>query len=121
MKVFKNTDSYILSQEEGIRPLLEKLRSIIQKAAPQAVEKISYGMPAFYLNGDLVYFAARKAYIGFYATSRGNDAFKEELSSYHTTKSSIHLPLSKPLPEKLITKIVKYRVAQNLAEPKAKK
>jgi uncharacterized protein YdhG (YjbR/CyaY superfamily) len=116
MKTFTDFDDYLAAQPESVKPILIKMRAIIKKAAPKATEKISYGMPAFHLNGNLVYFAAWKNHIGFYATPTGNVAFKEELKKYHTAKGSIQFPLSEPLPEKLIAAIVKFRVAENLAK-----
>jgi uncharacterized protein YdhG (YjbR/CyaY superfamily) len=120
MKKIENIDDYILAQEKQVQAVLQKMRLLIQEAAPNATEKISYGMPTFYLNGNLVYFAVWKNHIGFYATPTGNAAFEKELSKYHTAKGSIQFPLSEPLPEKLITKIVKFRVKENL-EKKIKK
>lgn len=116
MKTFADFEDYLAAQESSVKPILKKMRSIIKKAAPDATEKISYGMPAFHLNGNLVYFAVWKNHIGFYATPTGNEAFKEELKKYHTAKGSIQFPLSEKLPEKLIAAIVKFRVAENIAK-----
>lgn len=106
-------DDYIRHFPVEVQDTLQKLRTIIKEAAPEAEETISYQMPAFSLNGILVYFAAWKNHIGFYPTSSGMHAFKDDLSQYKGTKSSIHFPLTKPLPKELISKIVKFRVAEN--------
>lgn len=111
---FKSIDEYIAVFPEETRQLLQALRATIRAAAPGAEEKISYQMPAFYQNGNLVYFAAFKKHIGFYPTSSGIRAFKRELSTYESGKGSVQFPIDEPLPLKLITKIVKFRVAENL-------
>jgi uncharacterized protein YdhG (YjbR/CyaY superfamily) len=117
----KDTNEYIAGFAPEVQQLLEKVRSTIQKAAPEAVEAISYGMPAFKLNGNLVYFAAFKSHIGFYALPSGNEAFQKELSQYKTGKGSIQFPFDKPLPLELITKIVKFRVEENAQKVELKK
>jgi uncharacterized protein YdhG (YjbR/CyaY superfamily) len=117
-------DQYIEDFPEEIQVILSKLRAAIRKAAPQAVERISYQMPAFYFNGNLVYFAAFKNHIGFFPTSSGVAAFKKELTKYATSKGTVHFPLDKPLPLDLIKRIVKFRVKENApkkAERKTKK
>jgi uncharacterized protein YdhG (YjbR/CyaY superfamily) len=96
--------------------MLEKLRQTIRTAAPDATEKISYRIPTFYLNGNLVHFAAFKHHIGFYPTSNGVSAFQDELSKYKTSKGAIQFPLDKPLPLELVKKIVGFRVTENLKE-----
>jgi uncharacterized protein YdhG (YjbR/CyaY superfamily) len=120
---FASIDQYIANFPEEIQKTLQELRATIKAAAPGAEEKISYQMPAFALKGNLVYFAALKNHIGFYPTPSGITAFKDELSKYESSKGAVKFPLDKPLPLKLIRKIVKYRVAENLknAELKASK
>lgn len=109
----KDIDSYIKSCPENVRPVLEKIRSIIHHAAPDAEETISYGMPTFKLHGEpLVYFAAWKEHIGFYATPEGNTAFKDELAKYHHDKGSVRFPLDQPIPFDLIEKIAAYRYGE---------
>jgi uncharacterized protein YdhG (YjbR/CyaY superfamily) len=119
----KNIDQYIALFPKEIQSLLQQMRATIKAAAPEAVEKISYQMPTFFLNGNLVHFAAFKSHIGFYPVPTGIEKFKKELSIYKTTKGAVQFPLDKPLPLALITKIVKFRVAENLrkTEEKAKK
>ncbi|WP_309610085.1 DUF1801 domain-containing protein [Flavobacterium sp.] len=110
----KNIDSYIASQPENTKAHLEILRRTIQKAAPKAEETISYGLPTFKQNGILVHFGGFKNHIGFYALPSGNLAFKKELNSYKQGKGSVQFPLDKLLPLDLITKIVLFRVQENL-------
>lgn len=110
---FASIDAYIAAFPAEIQKMLSELRATIQAAAPAAEEKISYQMPAFALNGNLVYFAAFKNHIGFYPTASGIAAFQKELSAYQGSKGSVHFPLDKPLPLKLVTRIVKFRVAEN--------
>ncbi len=116
----KNIDEYIASFPDHIQERLKRLRMIIKQAAPQAEETISYAMPAFKLDDNLVYFAAFKNHIGFYALPTGNEFFKKELSVYKTGKGSVQFPVDKPLPLELITKIVKFRVKENLERAKNK-
>jgi len=113
---YKNIDDYIASAPESVRNELEHIRRVIKKAAPKAAETISYSMPAFKLNGVLVYFAAFKDHIGFFPTSSGVSHFKKELDLYETSKGTIRFPLDEPIPYKLIEKIVKFRVKENLAK-----
>lgn len=114
-------NEYIAAFPENVQKLLEQVRRIIKKAAPEATEAISYAMPTFKLNGILVHFAAFQNHIGFYALPSGNEAFQNELSAYKTGKGSIQFPLDEPLPEALITKIVKFRVQENLEKALMKK
>lgn len=111
---FKDFDDYFSHQTPEVKILLEQMRQTIKKAAPEAEEVISYNMPAFKYHGMLVYFAAYKNHIGFYATPTGHSEFKEELSVYKQGKGSVQFPLTKPLPLDLITKIVKFRIKENL-------
>ena len=113
-----NVDEYISGFPEETQELLEQLRTIIKKAAPQATEVISYGMPAFRLNGMLVWFGAHSAYIGLYPRASGIEAFKKELSVYKMSKGAVQFPFDHSLPSGLITKIVKFRVKENLLHGK---
>ena len=113
-------DEYILSFPEETQVLLQQMRMIIKKAAPQAVEVISYSMPAFKLNGMLVWFAAHTNHIGFYPRASAIVVFAKDLAVYKTAKGSIQFPFNKPLPLTLITKIVKFRVDENLQKTKRK-
>ena len=116
----KTIDEYIAACPSDVQGRLRELRATIRKAAPQAEETISYKMPTFKLNGNLVYFAAFKDHIGFYPIPTGIEAFKKELSLYKQGKGSVQFPLDKPLPLKLVTRIVKFRAKENLAKTKAK-
>jgi len=116
----KDTDTYILSFPEDIQQRLEIIRQTIREAAPDAIEKISYAMPAFYLNGNLVYYAAYQNHIGFYPTSSGIEMFKDEFRDYTFSKGTIQFPHDKPLPLELITKIVRFRVNEALGKAKKK-
>ena len=121
MQTFKDIDSYIAEQTVDVRERLEQIRQAVKITAPHAEEIISYGMPAFKYHGMLVYFAAFKNHIGFYALPSGNAAFQKELSAYKQGKGSIQFPLDKPLPITLIKKIVKFRVKENIEKEKIKK
>lgn len=116
----RSIDDYIAGFPEGTKRLLEDVRRTIKAAAPGAEERISYQMPAFYLQGNLVYFAAFKNHIGFYPTSSAIAAFPRELAPYEASKGTVRFPLDKPLPLKLIAKIVRFRVAENLKKAKLK-
>ncbi|MCX6557610.1 MAG: DUF1801 domain-containing protein [Candidatus Aminicenantes bacterium] len=110
---FQTVDAYIKTFSEDVQQILRGLRAAIKAVAPDAGETISYGIPTFTLNGNLVHFAAYKNHIGFYPTSSGIDAFKKELSAYKTSRGTVQFPIDKPLPLALIKKIVKFRVAEN--------
>jgi len=116
----KNIDEYIAGFPPEIQEILEKIRLTIRKAAPKAEETIKYMIPTFTLNGSLVHFAAYKNHIGFYPAPKGIDAFREELSVYEGGKGTVRFPLDKPIPYALISKIVKFRVMQNLDRAAAK-
>jgi len=117
----KDIDEYIASHPKEIQKLLKEVRATIKKAAPSANEVISYGMPAFKLNGMLVWFAAHTKHIGFYPRISGIERFKKELSIYKSAKGSVQFPFDQLLPLGLITKIVKFRVTENLEKVKGKK
>jgi uncharacterized protein YdhG (YjbR/CyaY superfamily) len=117
--VVKTIDEYIEGLPKGVRRILSELRSTIEKAAPGATEKISYRMPTFYYNGNLVHFAAFERHIGFYPTPSGIVEFQGELKRYHTSKGAIQFPMDEPLPLELVTRIVKFRVVQNAERKKA--
>ena len=114
-------DKYIAGFTKDKQKLLKQLRATIRKTAPKAQETISYGMPAFKQDGMLVYFAAWKDHIGFYPRSSGIKKFKNDLSSFKVSKGTVQFPLDKPLPTGLVTKIIKYRVKENLEKRTKKK
>ena len=107
-------DDYISGFPQEIQNYLIEMMVTIRKAAPDAGETISYGIPAFTLNGNLVNFAAFKNHIGFFPTSSGINAFKKELAKYETSKGTIRFPMDKKIPYNLIKRIVKFRVKENL-------
>lgn len=113
-------DQYIARYPVSTQKILEKLRATIKKAAPKAEETISYGIPTLTFHGNLVHFAAYKEHIGFYPAPSGILAFKKELSTYEGAKGSIKFPIDKPIPFSLITKIVKFRLKENLEKAKSK-
>jgi uncharacterized protein YdhG (YjbR/CyaY superfamily) len=111
-------DKYISDFPKEVQVLLKQVRATIKQAAPESTEAIKYAMPTFVLNGNLVHFAAFKNHIGFYPTPSGIENFKDELSEYKTSKGAIQFPLDKPIPLELISKIVKFRVKENLNKTK---
>ncbi len=117
---YRTIDEYIALFPEDIQALLQTMRATIRAAAPDAEERISYAMPAFALHGNLVYFAAAKHHIGLYPTSSGIAAFQDEVSAYEGSKGAVRFPIGQPLPLDLITRIVRYRVAENLERAAAK-
>lgn len=109
-----SVDEYIATFPEDIQKILQELRAAIRAAAPRAGEKISYGIPAFTLNGKyLIYFAGWKHHISIYPIPQGTEAFNREISQYVAGKGTLKFPLDKPLPLKLIAKIVKLNLAEN--------
>lgn len=117
---FKTIDEYIATFPKDIRDVLEQLRRVIRESAPKAEEAISYGMPAFKLNGrSLVFFAAWKDHIGFYPGGPSAiEAFKKELAPFKQSKGTIQFPLNKPIPLGLVKKIVKFRIKENESRKK---
>ncbi len=118
---FQTIDEYIALWPADVQAKLQSLRATIQKAAPKAEETISYQMPTYTLFGNLVHFAAYKNHIGFYPVPSGMKAFEKELSKYKSGKGSAQFPIDQPLPLALVTKIVKFRVKENLEKAEAKK
>jgi len=114
MKKFKDIDAYISGYPKDVQLLLKKLRVTIAKAAPKAEEAISYGIPTYKLNGNLVHFGAFKDHVSFFPTSSGTVVFKKEISKYKVSKGTIQFPLDKSLPLDLVAKIVRFRVKENL-------
>ncbi|MDF2906130.1 MAG: hypothetical protein K0R34_1451 [Herbinix sp.] len=112
MNEFKTIDEYIATFQPEVQTILNNIREIIREVVPEATEKISYQMPTFYLDGNLVHFAAFQKHIGFYPTPSGIDAFQEELSKYKGAKGSVQFPLNQPIPYDLIRRIVLYRLEE---------
>ena len=118
MVEYTTIDEYIATFSPEIQSILRNIREIVRELAPEATEKISYQMPTFYLNGNLVHFAAFKKHIGFYPTPSGIEAFQEELSKYKGAKGSVQFPLNQPIPYDLIRKMVIYRLEENRTKKK---
>ena len=115
-----NVDEYIASFPEDVQKILQQVRATIKKAAPKAEEAIKYAIPTLVLNGNLVHFAAFKNHIGFYPAPSAGIAFKKELSKYKMGKGSVQFPIDQPMPLKLISDMVKFRVAENIKKVKKK-
>lgn len=111
-----NVDAYIASCAAEVRGILEEIRRRVRLAAPDAEETISYRMPAFKLNGVLLYFAAFKNHIGVYPPVSGDAALEKALAKYAGEKGNLRFPLDRPIPYDLIDRIVKLRVKQNGAK-----
>ena len=120
LKKPKNITEYIAGFPTEVQKPMNELRSTIMKAAPGAEEVISYGIPAFKLDGMLVYFAAYANHIGFYPTPSGIEKFKKELSAFKTSKGAVQFPHNKPLPLDLIARIVSFRTKENLQKTEMK-
>lgn len=110
MKKVSSIDEYIKMYPKDVQLTLKKIREVIKNAAPQATEAISYGLPTYKLNGNLVHFGAYKTHIGFYPAPSGIDEFKDELSPYISGKGTIKFALNADIPFDLISRIVKFRV-----------
>lgn len=115
---FDTIDDYIAAFPKDVQDDLQRLRRVIRESAPAAEEAISYGIPTFKLNGNLVHFAAYQHHIGFYPTSSGIAAFKKELMPYKLSKGTVQFPLGRPLPLDLIRRIVRYRIKESSAREK---
>src|SRR5262249_37494779 len=113
-------DDYITAFPPNVRSILEKIRSTVRKAAPQADEKISYKMPALALDGDLIYFAAFKNHIGIYPPVRGDEKLRKELAPYRGEKGNLKFPLDEPMPYELIARVVRFRVQEHLERARSK-
>jgi uncharacterized protein YdhG (YjbR/CyaY superfamily) len=118
---FKTVDEYLSALPENAKAILKEFRKTIKQAAPQAEELISYNMPAFTLYGGLIWYAAWKEHISLYPRTARMEASIKELSEYEGSKGTIKFAMDKPLPFSLITKIVKFRVKENLEKAKAKR
>lgn len=108
----RTIDEYISAFPPEVQARLQQIRSLIKEMVPEATEKISYGIPTFFLEKNLVHFAAFKEHIGFYALPTANEKFKKELSLYKVGRGSIQFPLDEELPMELIRKLVRFRVKE---------
>ena len=118
MKVPKTIDGYIAGFPKNVRAKLRQVRATIRKAAPEAEEGISYAIPVFRQDGDLIYFAGAKNHVGVYPVPKGTKEFQKELAPYRAHKSTVRLPLDKPVPVRLLTRMVKYRLKEQAARRK---
>jgi uncharacterized protein YdhG (YjbR/CyaY superfamily) len=116
----RTIDEYIERCPVEVQKILEKIRRTIRKAAPQAEEGISYQIPVFKLEGNMIFFAAYKKHVSVYPAPRGSAEFKDELAAYEGGKGTVQFPLDQPIPYDLITRITKFRVKDNLARAAAK-
>ena len=115
-KGYKTIHEYIALFPKDIQRILQELRIAIRDSAPDAVEAISYRMPTFKLNGNLVHFAAAKNHIGFYPTPSAIEAFKQELADYEVSKGAVRFPMGKPIPIDLVKRMVKFRVKEQMSK-----
>lgn len=120
-KVISSVDEYILNQPLEIRADLQALREVIQSAAPESTECISYGMPGYKQNGVLVWFAANKSHCGFYVRPMMLDRFRDRLKGFVMTKSAVHFPYGQPVPYELVAEITREMIQLNSAKLKLKK
>ena len=111
--IFKTIDEYIALFPRDVQEKLQEIRKAVQEEAPTAVEKISWGMPTFYLKGNLIHFAAYKKHIGIYPGAAAIEFFSEKLKSYKSSKGAVQLPLNKPLPLNLICEMVRFNLSEN--------
>lgn len=114
-------DEYIAAFPPDVQSILEKIRSIIREAAPQAKERLSYKIPAFAMNGDLIYFAAFKKHIGIYPPVRGDEKLRKALSRYRGEKGNLKFPLDEPMPYELISRVVRCRLKEHLENVQSKR
>lgn len=118
---YPSIDAYIEGSAPEFRDKLKSIRDAIRRAAPEASERFAYGMPTFFLEGNLVHFATAKSHIGFYPSPSGVDRFNSELPGYKTSKGAVQLPLDGELPIAVIESVTRFRVAENLAKAEAKR
>ena len=114
-------DEYIAAFPPEVQSILKKIRLTIRKAVPQAEEKISYKMPAFALDGDLIYFAAFKKHIGVFPPVRGDEKLSKQLARYRGDKGNLRFPLDEPIPYELIKRVVKFRVKEQAERARSRR
>jgi uncharacterized protein YdhG (YjbR/CyaY superfamily) len=112
---YQTIDEYIRLYPQEIQDLMETLRKVIKEEAPDTIERIAYGMPTFSQEGNVCHFAAFKNHIGFFPGANGVAEFISELGTYKTSKGTIQFPYSRPMPLDLVRRIVRFRVAENIA------
>jgi uncharacterized protein YdhG (YjbR/CyaY superfamily) len=114
MKKYNSINEYISDFPKETQTKLQEMRKVIHETAPDATEKIAYGMPTFYQNGNLVHFAAFKNHIGFFPAPSGINAFEKEFSKYRTGKGTLQFSNDEEIPYDLIRKVTKFRLEENL-------
>lgn len=114
-------DEYIASFPDDVRARLSSIRATIRQHAPEATERIAYGVPTFYLNGNLVHFAAFNHHIGFYPAPSAIASFQEVLARYRSAKGSVRFPHGEPIPLDLVAAMVEFRVSENAQRPRARR
>jgi uncharacterized protein YdhG (YjbR/CyaY superfamily) len=119
-RVPKDIDEYIAGYPKDVQAILQRVRRTIRKAAPGVEETIKYEIPTYTLKGNLISFGAFKSHIGIYPVPAGTKEFQKELAPYRAQKSSVRIPLDKPIPYDLISRLVKFRLEEHLARLKAK-
>jgi uncharacterized protein YdhG (YjbR/CyaY superfamily) len=117
----KTIDEYITGFSPEVQEKLIEIRNFIKSEAPEAIEKISYGMPAFYLKGNLIHFAAFKDNYGFFPSPSGIDPFEKKLSPYRTGKGTLQFELNKELPWDIIKKVIQFRKNENIKNDEIKR
>jgi uncharacterized protein YdhG (YjbR/CyaY superfamily) len=120
-KPLKTIDQYIVGYSPQVQEVLERIRSIVQSVAPEAEERISYQMPAFSLDGMLIYFAAFQKHIGIYPPVKGDAKLQQDLAPYRGEKGNLKFPLDRSMPYALIRRVVKFRLKEHLAQRAAKR
>lgn len=114
----KEIDRYISGYPEQVQQIMEEVRETIHKAAPQAEEAFKWAMPTFVQEGNLVHFAGHRNHLGFYPGPEAIRVFGKELNSYRTSKGAIQFPYDLPVPHDLVSRIVAFRVQENLSRKK---
>jgi uncharacterized protein YdhG (YjbR/CyaY superfamily) len=117
----ETVDEYIAQFIPDVQKTLNEIRSFIKREVPEAMEKISYGIPTFYLNGNLVHFAAFKDHYGFFPSPSGIDQFEKELAPYRSGKGTLRFALDKPIPWTILKKVIRFRIKENLIKAEQKK
>ena len=118
---FTSINEYVSTLPENVQKAMSEIIAAIKDVVPDAEEHISYNMPAFKVNDEyFVHFSAWKNHIGMYPIPAGNEAFQKQIEPYRSAKSSLNFPLDKPMPIKLIEKVIKFRIAENLKSAKVK-
>jgi len=114
-------DDYLAASPRAVQPILRRIRAIVREEAPEATEKISYGIPAFFLDGALIYYAPFKQHIGIYPPLKGGPALNKALASYRGEKGNLRFPLDEPMPYALIRKVVQCRLKEHMARLASKR